>query len=214
MAEPGDITVEGCINGRQVEMVVDTGARRTYVREGVLPASKVRCVSQQLCGVTGNCMPAKGPVWVNLTIGVVTERIPAFVAAIEEECLLGLDYLVQVEACLDLRESKMSVRGYEVPVNLTGGLANGQVVTSRGRREGATEAQCQGRALRAAAADVAHPDTPAPRHPATTTNQNKGCEMKPPNVVKKREALPEYLEDLFKRSTTQVAGQVLSRRPA
>ena len=149
MAEPGDITVEGCINGRQVEMVVDTGARRTYVREGVLPASKVRCVGQQLCGVTGNCMPAKGPVWVNLTIGMVTERIPAFVAAIEEECLLGLDYLVQVEACLDLRESKMSVRGYEVPVNLTGDLANGQVVTSRGRR------------LRVAAADVTHTDTSA-----------------------------------------------------
>ena len=115
-----DVIVDGSINGRLVEMVVDTGAGRTYIREGVLPAREARHVSQQLCGVTGDCMPVKGPVWVNLTIGVVTERVSVLVADIQEECLLGLDYMARVGACLDLREGKMTVRGHEVPVRQEG----------------------------------------------------------------------------------------------
>ncbi|XP_076045801.1 uncharacterized protein LOC143028044 [Oratosquilla oratoria] len=98
------IKVAGNINGRQVEMVVDTGAERTFVREGVLPGRGVKCVGQQLCGVTGDCVPVKGPVWVNLAVGRVTERLPVLVAEMEDECLLGLDFLNRVGACVDLQE--------------------------------------------------------------------------------------------------------------
>ena len=53
---------------------MDMGAERTFVHEGVLPERGVRCAGEQLCGVTEDCVPIKGPVWVNLAVGKVTEH--------------------------------------------------------------------------------------------------------------------------------------------
>ena len=83
MAASDAIRMAGSINGRRVEMVVDTVAERTFVREGILPERGVRCAGEQLCGVTGDCVPVKGPVWVNLAIGRMTEHLPVFVAEME-----------------------------------------------------------------------------------------------------------------------------------
>ncbi|MPC53654.1 hypothetical protein E2C01_047552 [Portunus trituberculatus] len=74
------IKVAGSINERQVEMVVDTGVKKTFVREGVLPGRGVRCEGKQLCGVTGDCIQVKRPVWVDLIVGKVTEHLPVILA--------------------------------------------------------------------------------------------------------------------------------------
>ncbi len=60
------------------------------------------------------------PVWVNLTVGMETERLPVYVAAMQDLCLLGLDYLSCVEMYVNLHSGRMSVRSDEVPLNLGG----------------------------------------------------------------------------------------------
>ncbi|MPC55328.1 hypothetical protein E2C01_049261 [Portunus trituberculatus] len=62
-----------------------------------------------LCGVTGHCMTLRGPMMSTITVGVVEEKLSVFVANMEEPCLLGLDFLVQSEACMDLGRMRMQV---------------------------------------------------------------------------------------------------------
>ena len=53
-----------------------------------------------------------------ITVGGVEEKLPVFVAEMEEPCLLGLDFLVQNAACVDLRRMQMQVQGETVPLVL------------------------------------------------------------------------------------------------
>ncbi|MPC78771.1 hypothetical protein E2C01_073268 [Portunus trituberculatus] len=41
--------------------------------------------------------------------------MPVFVADLDEECLLGYDYLTRIDACVDFRQKTMTVRGHDVP---------------------------------------------------------------------------------------------------
>ena len=71
---------------------------------------------QQLYGVTGHCVQLKGPVEARIGVGSVVERLPVYVADLDEPCLLGPDYLMQSEACIDLRRKMIRVCGQEVPL--------------------------------------------------------------------------------------------------
>ncbi|MPC40348.1 hypothetical protein E2C01_033904 [Portunus trituberculatus] len=53
-----------------------------------------------------------------ITVSGVEEKLPVFVADMEEPCLLGLDFLVQSEACVDIGRMWMQVRGHWVPLIL------------------------------------------------------------------------------------------------
>jgi len=83
--------VAGKINRRPVEMVVDTGSELTFIRKDLIVSCGIPKAGQKLCGVTGDCIPMRGPVWVSLNVGAVIERLPVFVAEMEDPCLLGLD---------------------------------------------------------------------------------------------------------------------------
>ena len=48
------------------------------------------------------------------------ERLPVFIADLEDPCSLGLDYLTRVRACVDLQGGKMRVQSQEVPLILGG----------------------------------------------------------------------------------------------
>ncbi|MPC21897.1 hypothetical protein E2C01_014900 [Portunus trituberculatus] len=41
--------------------------------------------------------------------------MPVFVADLDEECLLGYNYLTRMDACVDFRQKRMTVRGHDVP---------------------------------------------------------------------------------------------------
>lgn len=215
MAASDAIKVAGSINGRRVEMVVDTGAERTFLREGILPDSGVRCGGEQLCGVTGDCVPVKGPVWVNLAVGRVIERLPVFVAEMEDECLLGLDYLNRVGACVDLRESRMLVRGCEVPLYPNGELTRRGVVEKPGRQK-PQYAKCHGLG-HVRQGRVAHMSTDMASHLVPPNVSTNGQEEDGIEITKEKrqrdcqEDLPEYLEDLVGRSTTQLTTEQADR---
>ncbi len=52
--------------------------------------------------MTGHCVQLKGPVDVHIGVGSAVERLPVYVADLDEPCLLGLEYLMQSKACVDL----------------------------------------------------------------------------------------------------------------
>lgn len=108
--------VRGSVEGEPCYLTVDTGAEKTLVRPDMLTATSLPDASQRLCGVTGHCVPLKGPVEVRIGVGSAVERLPVYVAAIQEPCLLGLDYLTQSKACVDLGRRLLRVHGQVVPL--------------------------------------------------------------------------------------------------
>ena len=47
-------------------------------------------------------------------VGRAVERLPVYVADLDEPVMLGLDYLTQSKACIDLGRKLMRVRGQEL----------------------------------------------------------------------------------------------------
>nr|XP_027213555.1 uncharacterized protein LOC113806594 [Penaeus vannamei] len=105
---------------------VDTGAEKTIMRPDVLTARDYHEEPRQLCGVTGHCTPLRGPVEARFSVGGSEEVLPVYVAEMEDPCLLGIDYLMQVGACIDLKKWKLRIREKEVPLSL--GVAPAEVV--------------------------------------------------------------------------------------
>ena len=86
--------VSGAVDHRPCPLVVDTGVAKTFVREDAVAAQDLPVSNRQLCGVTGHCTMLRGPMVSTITVGGVEEKLPVFVADMEEPCLLGLDFLV------------------------------------------------------------------------------------------------------------------------
>ena len=90
-----------------------------------------KCLSdapQRLCGVIGHCVELKGPVEACICVGSAVERLPMYVADFDEPVLLGLDYLTQSKACVDLGRKLIRVHKQEVPLSPEFGCA--EVVTA------------------------------------------------------------------------------------
>ncbi|ROT65393.1 hypothetical protein C7M84_016626 [Penaeus vannamei] len=96
------------------------------MRPDVLNARDYHEEPRQLCGVTGHCTPLRGPVEARLGVGGSEEVLPVYVAEMEDPCLLGIDYLMQVGACIDLKKRKLRIREKEVLLSL--GVAPAEVV--------------------------------------------------------------------------------------
>ena len=107
--------MEDTVDGKPCRLTVDTGAERTLARADVVTAQQLPDAQRQFRGVTGHCVQLKGPVEVRIGIGSIEEELPVYVANMEE-CLLGLDYLEQNEACVDLRRKSLRLRGEAVPL--------------------------------------------------------------------------------------------------
>ncbi|MPC63623.1 hypothetical protein E2C01_057723 [Portunus trituberculatus] len=99
---------ESVVDGRPCPKVVDAGAAKTVVGEEVVAVQDLPVADRQLCGVTGHCTTVRGPVMSTITVGGV-EKLLAFVADMEEPCLVGLDSLVQSAACVDSGRMQMQV---------------------------------------------------------------------------------------------------------
>ncbi|XP_063845343.1 uncharacterized protein LOC135091534 [Scylla paramamosain] len=108
--------VEGSVDGNPCRLTVDTGAEKTLVWPDMLTATRVPDAPQRLCGVTGHCVQLKGSVDVRIGVGSAVERLPVYIADLDEPCLLGLDYLTQSKACVDLGRKLVRVPGQEVPL--------------------------------------------------------------------------------------------------
>ncbi|MPC56420.1 hypothetical protein E2C01_050381 [Portunus trituberculatus] len=111
--------VESEVDGRPCPEVVDTGAAKTVVGEEVVAVQDLPVSDWQLCGVTGHCTALRGPVMSTITVSGVEEKLPAFVADMEDPCLVGLNSLVQSAAC-GLRKDGNAARRRQVVASSDG----------------------------------------------------------------------------------------------
>ncbi|MPC82828.1 hypothetical protein E2C01_077514 [Portunus trituberculatus] len=88
-ASPTAVRVAGMVIGHFVHLVVDLGPEKTFVGEDLVDVSSVPEATQQLCGVTGQCVTMWDSFMVNISMGSVLESLIVFVAALEDPCLLG-----------------------------------------------------------------------------------------------------------------------------
>ncbi|MPC71022.1 hypothetical protein E2C01_065289 [Portunus trituberculatus] len=101
-AAPTAVHVAGTVKECSFQLVVDTGSEKIVMKVDLVDVNSVPEAIQQLCGVTGQCITMWSPVMVNIGIRSVLERLPVFTAALEDPCLLGIDFLTRVGASLDL----------------------------------------------------------------------------------------------------------------
>jgi len=91
--------VSGFVNGQKCVFKVDTGADVTLIRRNFLRGLKrvPLAGSITLKYPTGEKVPVENKIEVLVKIGDFAERICAYEVDMEEECLLGTDFLLKVK---------------------------------------------------------------------------------------------------------------------
>ncbi len=95
---------------------MDTGSNISIVRPDVIQQApgKVKPVNSRLRTVTGETAPLLGKAEVQLKIGSSTLTREMWVAAIQDECILGLDFLEPLGCLVDLKEGILQIGAEEV----------------------------------------------------------------------------------------------------
>ena len=110
------LLVEGLVDGKEMLMVVDTGASRTIISPAVIPQWRIREPSKRFRVTTasGEEVPVAGECDVTLQIGGWKACHRALVADITDHLLLGLDVLGGHGMTLDLNNLVLRVGAEEV----------------------------------------------------------------------------------------------------
>ena len=104
------LVISGNIEGASCDMVIDTGSKITIVRPDVLQrVSKdadieVHPVNCLLWTVTGETTPVRCRGKLTLQLGNFKAVHDVWVADIENECILGLDFLISNDCVVDVQE--------------------------------------------------------------------------------------------------------------
>nr|CAD7260240.1 unnamed protein product [Timema shepardi] len=121
-SEDDALLVEGILDGKACRMVVDTGANVTLVRPDFteLVHRKHRtgntlqgCVIRT---VTGDSAPVLAKAQMKFKLGSLQVEHPVYVANIEDECILGLDFLRKFGCCIDLGSGVIRTPEVEVEI--------------------------------------------------------------------------------------------------
>ena len=124
------VKVRGTVNGVSCYMTVDTGAERTILRPELIKGEELGNELRQLCGVTGHCMPLRGPINVTVGLGVKQFIWPVYVSEVQDQFLLGLDLLRATGALVDFNRGTLRMCGEDLPLIYTDTLPD-VVVASR-----------------------------------------------------------------------------------
>lgn len=100
------------IEGVSCSALVDTGSTVTLVRPDIISdCTELETTTVQLRTVTGELAPMKGKSLLSINVGGKTVRHPVWVAAVQDPCILGLDFLRCTGCQLDLDRGTLSFQG-------------------------------------------------------------------------------------------------------
>ncbi|KAK3922564.1 Coilin, partial [Frankliniella fusca] len=106
---PGSPMVKCTINGVNCDAVIDSGAVITIVRRGrlgeTLPLSKLR-----VKGVTSGTGKLYGPKLMSYNFGGLQLRFPTYEGDIEDNCLIGNDFLDYFDIAVESARRKITIR--------------------------------------------------------------------------------------------------------
>ena len=129
-----NLSVAGSVEGHSCQFTIDTGSNISIIRPDILPEQQqqtIQPVSQSFRTVTGDKAPILGKGDLHVRIGSLEAVHPMWIADIEDECILGLDFL-ELHGCrLDLRDSVLYLNGDEIPLLKTGNCSIASAKTYR-----------------------------------------------------------------------------------
>lgn len=117
------LIVSGKIEDVPCEMVVDTGSNITVVRPDMVRRISesrrvdIKPVVSCLRSVTGDTTPVRGSICI--TIGGQKTVQDVWIAEIENECILGLDFLVPNDCIVDVADGCLRI-GAEIQLQQLG----------------------------------------------------------------------------------------------
>ena len=101
------------------QFTIDTGSNISIIRPDILPEQQqqtIQPVSQSFRTVTGEKATILGKGDLRVRIGSQEAVHPMWIADIQGECILGLDFL-ELHGCgLDLRDNVLYLNGDEIPL--------------------------------------------------------------------------------------------------
>ena len=119
------------VEGVPCSALVDTGSSVTVLRPDVCPEwIRLEPTDVQLRTATGGLAPMKGTGLLTLTLGGNDVRHPVWIAAMQDPCILGCDFLKATGCRLDLDGGTVSFRGGPVIALLPTGSGSGPPVGS------------------------------------------------------------------------------------
>lgn len=94
-------------------MMVDTGAENTLVVQEIFSSDIP--ASAKMCEVIGHCVQLRVPKKAQLDVGGQEVQLSVYVADLEEDCLLGADYLLQTKVYTEFVKMILMTAVVEVP---------------------------------------------------------------------------------------------------
>jgi len=123
------LTVLGTINGNSCEITVDTGSNISIVRPDLLSGVNpdlIQPVHSCIRTVTGERAPIHGKGQVELGIGPLVIPQELWVADIQDQCILGLDFLHPNECQVNLRDQLLTIGKHEIPLKRSSSVSTDQ----------------------------------------------------------------------------------------
>lgn len=103
------------VEGVPCSALLDTGSTVTVVRPDVVPGgTQLEPTLVRLRTVTGELAPMKGRGELSVTVGGRTLYHPVWIAAVQDQCILGLDFLRAAGCQLDLLRGTVCFQGGSV----------------------------------------------------------------------------------------------------
>ena len=105
--------VEGKVNGRVVTFLVDSGSSHTLISEGVFDGitdtrrPSLRQAVDTVCQADGSPLSIRGKTTVTIQLGSTNFVSEVTVAGLQNEGILGLDFLIQMNALIDCRKLEL-----------------------------------------------------------------------------------------------------------
>ncbi|KAK3916875.1 Protein NYNRIN [Frankliniella fusca] len=95
---------------KKVSCILDTGAQISVTRIGILPGPRAPPSKLRLKDVNGGVSVLYGPRAVELEIGTVKYKFLVFEAEINDECIVGMDFIRGNRGIVDADELKFTLR--------------------------------------------------------------------------------------------------------
>ena len=98
-------------------MLIDTGSKVTILRQKTVESwpkefkPRILPVKAHLLGITGDKAPFHGRALVNMKIGRQSFDVPVLIADIQQEGILGRDFILSQKCELHLNEQNMKING-------------------------------------------------------------------------------------------------------
>ena len=126
--------VVGSVEDHPCHLTIDTGSNISIIRPDVLSEQRqtvIQPVSQFICNVTGEKVTIQGKGDLCIKMGSQEAVHPVWVGDIQDECILGLDFLELHGCMVDFGGNVPHISGKEIPLQKMGSCSLVQLKSYR-----------------------------------------------------------------------------------